>query len=268
MLVGIEPDVEMRAAAGALGVFSEVVESAAEARRAADEKAADGKASDAGVTDGSIIGVVASPPIFLAQTMRELAGFCDLVMDVGSIKAPVVQELESAGPVSAVIVPCHPMAGSHERGAAAGQAELFDGRWVFVVPMASSAAQAVRDAHAFWATLGAKTQEIDPESHDREVAFTSHLPHLLASAYMDVRTPLPAAAGSGFLEFTRLAKANPEMWSQILVANRDAWRPLLRDYLATLEQIDTLLEEGDMVAVQSWLAARRENRLAIDHNSD
>lgn len=212
-----------------------------------------------------VISVVATPPAFIPEAVRELAPLCTLVMDVGSIKAPIVDALASR---VANFVPCHPMAGSHRQGPASGSADLFVDRWVFVVASTGASTDLTALAHAFWQSLGARTQEIDPKVHDQAVAYTSHLPHLLASAYMAVDSPDVAAAGTGFMEFTRLAKSNPEMWSQVLHANQAAWRPLLAGYIESLQALETLIEQGDIEAIKTYLSARRDERFALDIPAD
>jgi len=254
LIVGIETDSSAREVATSLGVYSELVSSVKEAQEF-------GRAT---------VGVAATPPACLAESLLALAPLCQLVMDVGSIKNPVIRELQHASAatdgVPSHIVPCHPMAGSQERGPAAGNMDLFTDRWVFVVPMESSDTEKVQCANEFWRSLGAQTQEIDAAFHDQAVAYSSHLPHLLSSAYMEVETPLSAAAGSGFMGFTRLARANPEMWSQVLVANRQAWQPLLRRYIEVLEQVDALVEGDDVDAVRKWLDGRRDERIAAEES--
>jgi len=255
-IFGIEPAPQAREAARQIGVYNRVFATLAEGQEPLQERA----------SGANVVGVAATPPAELAGTMRKLAQFCALVMDVGSIKAPVVESLQADNTetIAPSIVPCHPMAGSHQQGPAAGVTDLFDGRWVFVVPIAGSAPQAVQAAHNFWQDLGAQTLEIDALEHDLAVAHTSHLPHLLASAYMGMKTPVPAAAGTGFMEFTRLAKANPEMWSQVLTANQAAWRPLLGRYIESLKALDQFVADGNQTEVQAWLAARKQEREALE----
>jgi len=265
-IVGIEPDTHARDTAAKLSVYSQVVP------RVKDTQGI------AGLSTDNSIGIAATPPAHLAGCLLELAQVCHLVMDVGSIKGPVISELQSIATTNRVVpdnertgqsvlghvVPCHPMAGSEDRGPTAGRADLFAGRSVFVVPIAASLAEKVQLAHEFWRGLGAETEEIDAATHDQAVAYTSHLPHLLASVFMEVESPQAAAAGTGFMGFTRLAKANPEMWSQVLVANRQAWQPLLQRYIELLQQADQLVASGDTGAVKDWLEQRRQERLVID----
>jgi len=222
-----------------------------------------------------VIGIVATPPAFIAETVYQLAPFCSLVMDVGSFKAPVIEDLaklaSEANPGSGSgaqeinnFVPCHPMAGSHRQGPGSGVGELFAQRWVFVLPGAAVEPELIALAHAFWQSLGARTQDIEARAHDDAVAYTSHLPHLLAAAYMTVDTPAVAAAGTGFMEFTRLAKANPDMWSQVLQANQSAWRPLLARYIESLQSLEALIDQGDADSLRSYLSARRDERVELE----
>ncbi len=268
-IVGVDTNELVRTEASALPVYDSVSASISQL--------------DLAGTSGSMIGVVATPPTYIAQNVRELAPLCALVVDVGSVKAPVIDALVAAGGAPDNFVPCHPMAGSHRQGPASGSAELFDGRWVFVVGTKQSADLKPAPefsaldlptptlsamAHVFWQSLGARTQDIDALEHDRAVAYTSHLPHLLASAYMAVDSPDVAAAGTGFMEFTRLAKANPEMWSQVLQSNQVVWRPLLASYISNLQNLDALIENGDTQEIMAYLSARREERFAFDIPAD
>ena len=251
-IVGVEPSDSHRQ--GAPEAFSAVCASIHEAVQLLAERA------------GDAIGIAATPPAELASTVRALAPHCALVLDVGSIKTGVVAGLGAAPPAN--FVPCHPMAGSHRRGPAAGVAELFDRRWVFVTPLAGNSATSVAAAEAFWQTLGARTRRIEPAAHDAAVAYTSHLPHLLAAAYMALDTPDEAAAGTGFMEFTRLAKANPQMWSQVLLANAAEVRPLLARFRALLEDVDALLAQGDEAVLYEYLSSRAAQRSALDIPED
>lgn len=260
-IVGVDSHAAAMAEASELSVYDHLCSSVSELALNPPE----GGLSDA------VIGVVATPPAHIAQAVRELSPVCTWVMDVGSIKAPVIEALLASGTAPANFVPCHPMAGSHRQGPASGTAELFDGRWVFVVSPPDGLAQEPvysQLAHAFWQSLGARTQEIEAQAHDQAVAYTSHLPHLLASAYMAVDDPDPAAAGTGFMEFTRLSKSNPEMWSQVLHANQAAWRPLLTRYIDTLQGLDALIEKGDVQEIMAYLSARRDERFALDVPAD
>ena len=262
LIVGVEPENSAREAANQLSVYTRVVPTIDDARGATRASSR----TEGGSTEGSVIGIAATPVPHIAQALLELAEFCTLAMDVGSVKALVVADLEKNAPgaVPANIVPAHPMAGSHERGSNAATADLFDGRWIYIVPLKDCDPGLVQVAHQFWQKLGGHTQETDPQQHDQAVAYSSHLPHLLSSAYMEVQRAQPAAAGTGFMDFTRLAKANPQMWSQVLIANRHAWKPQLTRYIEVLQTAQSLLDAGDVAAVERWLKARLNDREGIE----
>ncbi|QNM97920.1 prephenate dehydrogenase [Chitinimonas koreensis] len=145
-------------------------------------------------------------------------------------------------------VPAHPIAGSDLSGAAAARYGLFDGRKVVLCPLAETAAASRDTVAALWAACGARLVELAPERHDAVFAAVSHLPHLLAFAYMnsvldraDADTCL-ALAASGFRDFTRIAGSHPEMWRDIALANRDG---LLADLRAFRTELDALIGKLD-----------------------
>ncbi len=126
-------------------------------------------------------------------------------------------------------VPAHPIAGAARSGAGAASAALYDGRTVIVTPLAGNGSAGAGSASdALWQACGARVVLLDPAQHDRIFAAVSHLPHLLAFAFVDELAARPgraqmfAQAGSGFRDFTRIAGASPEMWRDIALANRGA----------------------------------------------
>ena len=184
-----------------------------------------------------------------------------IVTDVGSVKGVLLERLPGSLPEGVTWVGSHPMAGSHERGIQAARADLFEGA-VCVVTAAGDAAAAGRVA-AFWRALGARVIERDPARHDEEVAWTSHLPHLLAFAFARALDAAPAGwrdvVGAGFRDFTRIAHSDGELWSDILTANRKALASPLEAFGAALRELARALEAGDAEALESLLAAARRS---------
>lgn len=161
----------------------------------------------------------------IAAQVAALAPHARLVIDVGSVKAPIVDALEQEfGGVPDNFVPCHPISGSEQSGAAAARADLFK-ESVTVISAEQSAAEqheCVALAAAAWQAAGAQVLYLSPAAHDQMLAVTSHLPHLLAFAYMQqVDAKLLPYTGGGFKDFTRIAAANPELWWRILSMNRE-----------------------------------------------
>jgi prephenate dehydrogenase len=182
-----------------------------------------------------------------------------VVTDVGSVKSPLVDTLPGLLPPGCVYVGSHPMAGSHERGMSHARADLFE-RAVCIVTEASDALAGARVV-AFWEALGARVVRRTAAQHDAEVAWVSHLPHLLAFAFARSLAQAPSAAaelaGAGFRDFTRIARSDAELWADILTANRKALAAPLGAAGAQLEAIARLLEAGDAEGLDRLLSAAR-----------
>ena len=207
--------------------------------------------------------VVLSTPLFamgeLASRIAPHLSEGALVTDVGSVKAPLVEMLPGLLPRGVHYVGAHPMAGSHLRGFEAASEDLFEGA-PCVVTAAADAPGAER-VSAFWRALGCRVILRDPAAHDVEVAWMSHLPHVLAFAFA---AALPAApegagevAGTGFRDFTRIAHSDPELWAEILAANRKAVVPPLQEVASVLARLARAIEANDAEAVERDIAAGR-----------
>jgi prephenate dehydrogenase len=158
-----------------------------------------------------------------------------VVTDVGSVKSPVVAELEpliaSAG---GRFIGSHPMAGSEQGGLENASADLFEGAACLITPTETSDPAAMESVEALWRWLGCRTHRLDPAAHDRAVALISHLPHIVAAILTEsILGTEPGAgqfAGGGFRDSTRIAGGSPDMWTEILLENRDAVRDALRQF--------------------------------------
>ena len=180
----------------------------------------------------------------IAENVRETAARCSgPVFDVGSVKGPVLDALE---PVPPNFVPCHPIAGSERQGPTAARADLFEGRAVVMTPVAETDDGAVDAVRGYWEAVGARVVVQTPASHDECFALVSHLPHLVAFAYMDAAAragPLDHA-GTGFRDFVRIAGADADVWTDILHANADRIGPHLDELLGTLDRFRSAMDEG------------------------
>ncbi len=194
-----------------------------------------------------------------------------VVTDAGSSKSDVVAVARAElGESVARFVPGHPIAGSEQSGPQAASAELYRGRDVILTPLpenSSGAVELVRDA---WLACGARVHTMAADEHDAVLASVSHLPHLLAFAFMtqlgrtqNVQQRL-GLAGSGFRDFTRIAASSPEMWRDILRANRAAILRELSDYQEVLNECAQLLAEDDSQRLEEML--RQAAQLRRDWN--
>lgn len=151
-----------------------------------------------------------------------------LIMDVGSTKRDVVDAArrtlrERIGS----FVPAHPIAGKELAGVEHADGQLYRDRQVILTPIAQTQPELVVQAQHLWTALGCQVRIMSAEDHDAAFAAVSHLPHLLAFAYMagvmqqkDSEAFLQLA-GPGFRDFTRIAASDPAIWRDILIANRE-----------------------------------------------
>lgn len=285
-----------RIAVVGLGLLGGSLARAARARGLADAVVGSGRRAEAlaaavrdGVVDetapveeavrGADLVVLATPVGAMAGLLGRAAPHLAegvVVTDVGSVKGPVVETLPGRLPAGAHFVGSHPMAGSHRRGVEHARADLFEGAPCVVTPTADADPAAVAQVEALWRALGAQVVRRTPDAHDAEVAWTSHLPHVLAFAFARALAAAPAGAGelagSGFRDFTRIAHSDPELWSEILCANRKALSGPLQRAAEELAALARAIESGDADAGERALAAARESLAgfapAADDDSD
>jgi len=212
--------------------------------------------------------VVAVPVAQLPARVRDvLAETRDAtVTDVGSTKGPVV----AAAGADPRFVGGHPVCGSEAHGPANANGELFRGATWFLTPVAQTDPERYRTLHGFVASLGAVPVAIDPRAHDRLVAMTSHLPHVLANvllnqaggARIEGHDPL-AGAGGSLRDMTRVAGANPRIWVDIFLDNAEALRETLAEHRRRVEQVEDALAAGDAGFLARWIGEASGNRRTI-----
>ncbi len=204
---------------------------------------------------GSDMIVLAVPVGFMGEILEQLAPVLDdaaVVTDVGSVKGSVIAAARTAlGTRFGRFVPGHPLAGTEQSGVAASLADLFHRRRVILSPEPDTDAAATASARAMWEAAGAQVATLAAADHDRLLAASSHLPHMLAYCLMDMvvrnddhRAILECAA-NGFRDTTRIAASDPVMWRDICLANRDALLAAMRRYLDDLGELAAAIEEGD-----------------------
>jgi prephenate dehydrogenase len=203
--------------------------------------------------------VVAVPPDHLAEQVAQALGECDAVVtDVGSVKGAPLADVRRLAPEGVPrYVGSHPMAGSERSGPFAASAALFDGRPWAVTPHESADPAAVAVVEDLARACGATPVTFAPEEHDRAVARTSHLPHLLAALVAARLADAPrehlALSGQGVRDVTRIAAGDPGLWQQIIAANTAALADLLRDVRADVDHLITALSGGDRAAIAAVL---------------
>jgi prephenate dehydrogenase len=210
--------------------------------------------------------IVAAPVAELPELVRivlESAPADCVVTDVGSTKGSIV----SAAAGDGRFVGGHPICGAETRGPGRATAELFDGATWFLTPVAATPPERFRMLHAFVSSLGARPVAIDPGAHDRLVAVTSHLPHALSNALInqageariDGHDPMQAAGGS-LRDLTRIAGANPRIWVDIFLDNKEAVLAALGEHRRRVEQFEVALRDGDAGFIARWIGEAAGNR--------
>jgi prephenate dehydrogenase len=213
------------------------------------------------------------------RVLREIApalGPDAVLTDAGSVKGSVVAAARTIlGNRFRNFVPGHPIAGTEHSGAAAAFAELYQNHRVVLTPLAETNASAVRTVQLMWETVGAQVCEMPVERHDAVLAATSHLPHMLAFSLMealdrraDAETVFDFAAG-GFRDFSRIASSNPEMWSDIALANKAALLEVCSAFETQFSLLQEALAADDQAALKAmFLRAKlaRDNCVVPESN--
>jgi len=230
-------------------------------RGALDEPAA----SVEDVLRGADLAVVAAPIAALpgeVAAVLSASAEATTVTDVGSTKASVVAAARSPRFVGG-----HPICGLEAHGPEHAAAALFDGATWFLTPTAETDPERYRLVHGFVSELGAVPAAIDAAAHDRLVALTSHLPHVLANvvvnqagaARVEGHEPL-ASAGGSLRDMTRIAGANPRIWVDIFRDNAAALRDALAEHRRRIEEVEAALARDDAESIARWVAEAADNR--------
>ncbi len=205
----------------------------------------------------------------IAAQVIEASAHCrpgTLLSDVGSTKAAILREVCGRLPPGIEFIGSHPLAGSEKHGPANASADLLDDRLVIVTPSAGVRDNALSQICNFWKALGARVQVMGAEEHDRAVALTSHLPHLLSSALAGILPPeLYDLTATGFRDTTRLASGQPDLWSAIFRTNREHLLTALDRLEAHLHRFREALLQDDRAALQALLQQGKKVRDGLSH---
>lgn len=211
---------------------------------------------------------VSSIPELIGNCRAKLAAGA-VMTDVGSCKAEIVEKVEASFPRGPVpFIGSHPIAGSERQGIEAASAGLFRNAWVIMTPTRRSSPVAREQVMRLWQGLGARVQEKSPEAHDRLLAKTSHLPHIVAALLAAcVGRSMPEQIGSfcgaGFFDTTRIADGDPLLWRDIICANQSALTGELRTFGKDLEHLVKILKTGDAEMIEQFLQTSRDRRRAL-----
>jgi cyclohexadieny/prephenate dehydrogenase len=218
--------------------------------------------------------VIATPLSAYAEIARRIAPALRdgaIVTDVGSVKGAAIQALQPLLPERVHFVPGHPVAGTEHSGPEAGFAELFHDRWCILTPLPQTAPEAVARVRALWELAGMRVVTMAAEHHDKVLAVTSHLPHLIAYTIVgtatelgsDLQSEVVAYSAGGFRDFTRIAASDPVMWRDIFLSNREAVLELLQRFSEDLTALQRAIRRGDGETLHQWFTQTRAIRRSI-----
>ena len=196
-----------------------------------------------------------------------------ILTDVGSTKASVVAAAKAVfgENLPAGFVPGHPIAGAEHTGVHAGKVDLFANHKVILTPLPSSAPWAVNKLIQMWESAKAEVICMDVEKHDEVLAYTSHLPHLMAFnlveqlANREDNLDIFRYAAGGFRDFSRIAASDPQMWHDIFFANKTALLKAVDGFESQLAIIRQLIEQEDSHALMGLLGHAQAARQHFNH---
>jgi cyclohexadieny/prephenate dehydrogenase len=236
----------------------------------ADETTDDPAAAAAGAD----LVVIATPLSAYAEIGRRIAPALRpgaILTDVGSVKQAVIRDLQPHLPPGVHFVPAHPVAGTEHSGPEAGFAELFRGRWCILIELPETAPEAVTRIGRMWETFGMRVVTMSADHHDKVLAVTSHLPHLIAYTIVGTATDLEDSlkseviefSASGFRDFTRIAASDPVMWRDIFLNNREAVLEILQRFNEDLTALQRAIRWGEGDKLQELFTRTRAIRRSI-----
>jgi len=190
-------------------------------RRALARGAADRASADPSILREAELVVICTPPRAIAaaaaRALPHLKPGC-LLADFGSVKAPVVQQIDALLTPAVRFIGLHPMCGTEGQGIEAAREDLFAGAVLVATPTERTPSSAVADAGELASLLGMRIVRLAPEEHDRQIALLSHVPYLLSVALTRL-APGVDCAGPSFRDATRVARSPPSLWEEILTLN-------------------------------------------------
>ena len=210
-----------------------------------------GADDDLGNADVVILSIPVDATLVELPRILDKAGEHTLVVDAGSTKVAICQSVEEHQNRRNFLA-CHPIAGTEFSGPSAALKGLFEGKTNIICEVEKTAFKLQERGLELFRQLGMRIRYMNPEAHDKHIAYVSHLSHI--SSFMLGKTVIEKEknerdifdmAGSGFESTVRLAKSSPAMWTPIFEQNRDNVIETLEEYIQNLEQFKLKLQQQD-----------------------
>ncbi|MEJ6672054.1 MAG: prephenate/arogenate dehydrogenase family protein [Alphaproteobacteria bacterium] len=259
----------------ALYDHDEAVRKTAQGLNIGDEICSD---SAACVADADLV-ILAVPVGAMKAVMSKIKSHLKqgaIITDTGSTKRSVIRDIGPLIPDNCYLIAGHPLAGTEFSGPEAGFPSLFEGRYWLIIP-GEAPQEKVSQLEQFLSALGAMTEQMDAEYHDRVLALTSHLPHLIAYTIVgtatdleqDLKNDVIRFSASGFRDFTRIAASDPVMWRDVFINNDEAILEMLQRFNEDLSYLQRAIrwKEGDKL-FELFSRTRDIRRSIIDAGQD
>lgn len=210
---------------------------------------------DVADADFVIVAIPVDAALVILPKVLDLIPETALVIETGSTKFPICEAVENH-PKRRNFMATHPIAGTEFSGPSAAVSGLFSGKTNIICEVEKTTFRLQEKALQLFKDLGMRIRYMEPKSHDKHIAYVSHLSHI--SSFMLGKTVIEKEkherdifdmAGSGFESTVRLAKSSPDMWTPIFRQNKKQVVKSLEEYIANLEQFKTLLENNDYDAI-------------------
>ena len=225
------------------------------------------------VKDSDLI-VLGVPVGAMKSIMRDISSSLKsgaIITDVGSVKKNLIDSLLPILPSDVHFVPGHPIAGTEKSGPEAGFAELFNGRWCILTPNKNTYQVALEKVKFVWEQAGMQIATMDAEYHDRVLAITSHIPHLVAFSIVgtvteledQLKTEVIKYSAGGFRDFTRIAASDPIMWRDVFLNNSEAVLEMLGRFIEDLTALQKSIRWEDGESLERLFTKTREIRKGI-----
>lgn len=255
-IIAVDASEQVRARVTELGLADEVTDDAS-----------------AAVADADLV-IIATPIGAIGRVAAEIGPALPdraVLTDVGSVKQAAINAILPHLRSGARFVPGHPIAGTEFSGPEAGLADLFVNHWCILTPGRQTDAAAIAMVRALWEQAGSRVAEMDAAHHDRVLAITSHLPHLIAYTIVGTATDLEEHlqaevvkfSAGGFRDFTRIAASDPVMWRDIFLNNREAVLEMLGQLYEDIAILQRAIRIGDGPTLEAHFTRTRALRRSI-----
>lgn len=219
---------------------------------------------------GADLVIIATPVSTLPAVCHQLSDVLDrhsVLIDVGSTKQSAINSFQKYLPHHLPhCIATHPIAGSDRSGALAAQFGLFQDKKLIICPHGQEDTESLNWVSSLWQAVGAQIYQMSASEHDSIFAAVSHLPHVLAYAYVNQIANHPKGqvyfdfAASGFRDFTRIASSHPDIWTDICLENKNILLTLLNGQQAQLTRLATMLENDDNDALHRYFEQAKQAR--------